>query len=153
MKKRINADNSKDNNITKIKDNAGSEKKLTGIHLRKADMILVASLILIALVFYIVLQFVVKKDGETVVIKVDGTVRYELPLDKDTDLTVEGYQGGSNQIIIKDKSVRMSEADCPDKICVHTGKITKTGETIVCLPHRVVVEINGKQKHVDAVVN
>lgn len=153
MKKRINADNSEDNNITKIKDNAGSEKKLTGIHLRKADIILVASLVLIALVFYIVLQFVVKKDGETVVIKVDGTVRYELPLDKDTDLTVEGYQGGSNQIIIKDKSVRMFEADCPDKICVHTGKITKTGETIVCLPHRVVVEINGKQKHVDAVVN
>ncbi|MFR4337598.1 MAG: NusG domain II-containing protein [Lachnospira pectinoschiza] len=37
----------------------------------------------------------------------------------------------------------MTDADCPDKLCVKTGMISKTGETIVCLPHRVVVEIIG----------
>ena len=37
----------------------------------------------------------------------------------------------------------MTDADCPDKLCVKTGRISKTGETIVCLPHRVVVEIIG----------
>ena len=44
----------------------------------------------------------------------------------------------------------MTEADCPDKICVNTGKISKIGETIVCLPHRVVVEIQGEVSQSDS---
>ena len=35
----------------------------------------------------------------------------------------------------------MKEANCPDKLCIHQGKISKNGETIVCLPHGLIVEI------------
>ena len=56
------------------------------------------------------------------------------------------------KITKKDNAVYMSDADCPDKLCVHTGTIHKTGETIVCLPHRVVVEITGTTDTFDAVV-
>ena len=75
-----------------------------------------------------------------------------LALKNDTEFDVSGYQGGTNHIVIQDNAVYMSDADCPDKLCVHTGTIHKTGETIVCLPHRVVVEITGTTDTFDAVV-
>jgi hypothetical protein len=86
------------------------------------------------------------------VIKVDGNVVKQLALKNDTEFDVSGYQGGTNHIVIQDNAVYMSDADCPDKLCVHTGTIHKTGETIVCLPHRVVVEITGTTDTFDAVV-
>ena len=67
-------------------------------------------------------------------------------------IVISGYQGGMNHIVIQDNAVYMSDADCPDKLCVHTGTIHKTSETIVCLPHRVVVEITGTTDTFDAVV-
>jgi hypothetical protein len=122
--------------------------------IKKSDIYLVAGLLIAAFVFWLVLGFFVKKQGQTVVVKVDGAVVYELPLQKNTSVTVEGYQGGENVIVIENGAVSMTDADCPDKLCVHTGKKTRTGETIVCLPHRVVVEITGNVSDdgIDAVV-
>ena len=93
-----------------------------------------------------------KKDGITAVVKVDGNIVYMLPLDKNASVTVEGYQGGSNTVVIENGTVYMKDADCPDKLCEKTGKISKNGETIVCLPHRVVVEIQGGEGNVDSLV-
>lgn len=123
------------------------------LHLKKGDLILAAVLIVAFIISYIVIEFGVKKQGEVVEIKIDGNVQYEFKLDEDKEITVDGYQGGMNTIVIRNKTVFMTDADCPDKICVHTAAISKTGETIVCLPHRVVVEIKGNEKAIDSVVN
>ena len=45
--------------------------------------------------------------------------------------------------MIEDGAARMEDADCPDQICVRQGKIRAQGETIICLPNRVVVRITG----------
>ena len=50
---------------------------------------------------------------------------------------------GYNLVEIGDKEVRVIEADCPDKIDVKQGYISNIGETIVCLPNRLVIEIKG----------
>ena len=50
---------------------------------------------------------------------------------------------GYNLIEIGDEEVRVIEADCPDKIDVKQGYISRIGETIVCLPNKMVVEIKG----------
>lgn len=120
----------------------------------KRDIILVLSLVIIAAAAFLIINYGVKKNGKYVVIKVDGRVIKTLELDRETSIEVNGYQGGVNEIVIKDGKVSMTDADCPDKLCVKTGKISKTGETIVCLPHRVVVEIKGSQDDdaVDSVV-
>ena len=49
---------------------------------------------------------------------------------------------GTNVVSVKDKAVFVSNADCPDKICVKHREISRVGETIVCLPHKLVVEIS-----------
>ena len=53
--------------------------------------------------------------------------------------------------MVKDGKVSVTEADCPDKVCVNTGEISKSGDTIVCLPHKLVVEIEGSTSETDAV--
>ena len=50
---------------------------------------------------------------------------------------------GYNLIEIGDNEIRVIEADCPDKIDVKQGYISRIGETIVCLPNKMVVEIKG----------
>lgn len=98
---------------------------------------------MIAVIAFVVINHFVKKDGAFVQIKVDGQVVNTIPVNQNETLTIEGYQGGSNIVTIENGGVTMTDADCPDKLCVKTGRISKTGETIVCLPHRVVVEIIG----------
>lgn len=118
----------------------------------KRDIMLIATLIIVCAAVFLIINFVVKKDGITAVVKVDGNIVYMLPLDKNASVTVEGYQGGSNTVVIENGTVYMKDADCPDKLCEKTGKISKNGETIVCLPHRVVVEIQGGEGNVDSLV-
>lgn len=50
---------------------------------------------------------------------------------------------GFNTIKIKDKSIWIEDADCPDKYCEKQGKISKDGEVIVCLPHKLVIKVVG----------
>ena len=57
------------------------------------------------------------------------------------DLVVEGPDGGSNTIHVEHGRIAVTSADCPDQICVHQGYITDDLIPIVCLPHRLVIEI------------
>lgn len=134
----------------KFTEKTGKRKNRLG--LKGADFYLIAALLAITAGLLVWIQFAVKKQGETVVIKVDGAVVKQLALNSNTELDIAGYQGGINKIVVSEGSVFMSYADCPDELCVHTGKISKTGETIVCLPHRVVVEIIGAKEAYDSVV-
>lgn len=121
----------------------------------KRDFILIAAFLSAAIIIYAFLYFT-GSEGSVVVVKVDGTVIKELPLNQDDEFTVPGYHGGINSITIRNGSVLISDADCPDKLCVKTGKINRAGETIVCLPHRVVVEIKrnsvSDNNNIDSVV-
>lgn len=120
--------------------------------MKKNDIKLCLGILMIACICAIIIQFVIKKNGETVVITVDGTVYKTLELDKDTELDIQGVNDGRNKLIIENGQAYMIDADCPDKVCVRQGKINKTGETIVCLPHKVVVEIKGNDKQLDEIV-
>ena len=81
-------------------------------------------------------------NGAVAEVSVDGAVIKELPLSKDCECTIDGIDG-KNYLVIKDGVCFILEANCPDKLCVKQGRIEKIGETIICLPHRVVVTIKG----------
>ena len=70
----------------------------------------------------------------------DGKVLYELDLsrEKDREIRVE-YEGRSNIIVIEDGDIYMKEAECPDHICIKTGRLSKAGGPIVCLPNHLIV--------------
>lgn len=89
--------------------------------------------------------------ADKVTVKVDGNVVYSDSINKDTEFEAKGYNGGYNRVRVKDGKVSVTEADCPDKVCINSGEKQKSGDTIVCLPHRVVVEIEGGGSDTDAV--
>lgn len=107
--------------------------------LRKADVILISVFLFIGMVG-LVLYLGGRQNGQFVRITRNGTVIGTYPLYEDTVVTIEG-DGGENVLTIKDGTADMTDADCPDKICVSHKAIAKTGESIVCLPHKIVVEI------------
>lgn len=111
------------------------------------DLALVAALILIgfglAAVYYLRNT---QSEGAAgaVVVSVAGEQVQSYPLDQDLDLVLSGVNGGSNHLHIVGGQAWLSEASCPDKVCVHMGKISQAGQAIVCLPNQVVIEIVAK---------
>lgn len=90
-----------------------------------------------------------------VVVKVDGEVVLEKTLDtKTTWQKVIVTEYGENTLQIENGQVQMIHADCENQVCVNTGAISTVGDTIVCLPHHLVVEIQDtkKEPEVDGVV-
>ena len=103
------------------------------------DIIILSAFLIIAGV--IILIFMDKRsDGKRAVVSVDNSRTLEFSLDEDTEYTIEAADG-FNKLVIKGDYVYIEEADCPDKICVKQGRISKTGESIICLPHKIIVEI------------
>ena len=109
--------------------------------MKKRDVILLVSVIGAAvLILAVVLIVGALGKGDTVVISIDGEVCERLPLDKDTEYTVESDNGGYNVLVIKDGQAYVSEASCPDKTCVNMGNAEELSP-VVCLPNKVVITI------------
>lgn len=84
-------------------------------------------------------------------IYVDAQLVAELPLDRDCKYVVS-EDGNENTVEISGGRVRMSSANCADGYCVKQGYISYDGETIICLPHRVVVELDAaRESGLDAI--
>lgn len=119
--------------------------------IKKKDLILAAVILIIALLAVIMITFT-KVEGGEAVITVHGKIYKTLPLNEDDIVTVEDESGHYNVIEIKDGNVTMTEANCPDILCVKHRSIHYNHESIVCLPHKVVVEIQaGEENNIDAI--
>lgn len=106
--------------------------------------ILLAGMILLAALFCgLAWQLLHRDPGEWAVIEVDGLETARYPLAKDCSAVIEGYGGGRNTLVIEGGSVYVTDASCPDRLCEKQGRISKNGETIVCLPNRVVITVQG----------
>ena len=117
----------------------------------KKELILILAILAAAAVGFFINYQNSRRPAVFVEVSVDGTavasydLNETLDLNKDTELTVEGWNGGTNHVVIKDGTVHVTEASCPDKVCVHQGRITMNGELLVCLPNRVIVTITESQ--------
>lgn len=84
-------------------------------------------------------------EGDEVVVTVDGEIFGAYPLSG--DITVEIRTGEQKQelnlLVIKDGKAYVETATCPDGICAGHKPISRKGESIVCLPHRVVITVHG----------
>ena len=86
-------------------------------------------------------EVVTVKQGDKIIEKIslgDVSEPYEIRL-------------SGNTVLVEKDGVSMKGADCPDKCCVQMGKITRSNESIICLPNKVIVEIEGKKSDVDGI--
>ena len=117
--------------------------------IKKADIILFICLILIggALSY---LAFSGSSAGDLVVVKVNGEVYGKYSLTKDRTITVN-RDGHMNKITIKGGKVQVSKSNCKNQVCVKQGSISSTHQSIVCIPNRVVVSIEGRDGEYDVI--
>ncbi|RZI48107.1 NusG domain II-containing protein [Lactococcus kimchii] len=84
--------------------------------------------------------------GAQAQLRIDGQVKRTFNLHQDQIWTYRDKDGDYNKIQVKNGEIAVIEASCKDQIDVKRGFISKVGETIVCLPHKLVIEVMSGQK-------
>jgi hypothetical protein len=117
----------------------------------KADIILFIILIIIGigLSWFSIAGSVT---GQKAVVTVDGKTYGSYSLARSQTITIK-QNGHTNKFSIKNGYVQMTYSDCKNQICVNKGKINQTSQSIVCLPNKVVITIQGGDSKYDAVSN
>jgi hypothetical protein len=118
---------------------------------KKADFILFVVVIAIAALTMLFYAFYFNDSGSWVVVYQDGVEIERYAIEEDGIYTVNE----TNTFEIKNGVVDMIESECKNQICVNHLPIENVGETIVCLPNKIVVTIegDGEENTLDAIVN
>ena len=131
--------------------------------MKKNDFILIAVILVVTLLAIGGIRIWQKNntsDAAVAVVTIDGEVYGEYPLSEDVTEKIEipgaagvggsdgaelagAGSGAYNVLVIEDGYADVIEASCPDQICVHHNHIKYSGESIVCLPNKLIVEIRG----------
>ena len=115
--------------------------------MKKNDWILIAAILAVVLVAFLAVNFF-KEDGAYVVVRVDGKEVAKYSLSENGEYPLNG---GTNILHIEGGKAWLTDADCPDLLCVRQGKIDETGETITCLPNKLTVTVYGAEASVDLI--
>ena len=107
----------------------------------KHDICLILAVLLLAGGFWL-FRVLTREEGGRVEVSVDGQVVMTLPLEEDTSLVL-GEGAHTNTLVIRDGAAQVTEASCPDHVCMDRGAVRYDGETIVCLPNKLVVTVVG----------
>lgn len=120
--------------------------------MKKADFTVIAVVLAVVGVLAFFLYYVNGDSGKYVQIESNGQIVETLSLDEDFEKQYS-FDGGTNTVHIENGKVTVTQADCPDKICVNHMPVHRTGESIVCLPNKFVVTVvdDGEDAEIDAV--
>ena len=116
------------------------------------DIILISVIVIISVALLLVWKLVYLKgqnpDSDAGVrVTVDGKGYGTYPLSKDDTIEIKNVDGDvTNTLVIKDGVADVTAADCPDHLCVKQKAISKEGESIICLPNKVVVTVKSDMK-------
>ena len=102
--------------------------------------ILLICVLLFASLLAVGITLLNRAEGASVVVEINGERVAEYSLADDGEFSLNG---GTNILVIKNGEAYLTYADCPDLVCVHTGKIKYVGQSIVCLPNRLSVTVVG----------
>ena len=117
----------------------------------KIGDLVVISVILLITAGVFCFRFFCCDDGQAVCISVDGNEEI-YSLEKDRTLEIENG-GVSLKVVIEKGSVFVADSNCPEKTCLNMGRISKYGDTIACVPAKVLVKIiSGEEAEYDYVI-
>ena len=118
----------------------------------KGDVVVISFVMMLAVLIGVLFARTTGTDkGETVAIYQDGSKIQEISLHENTEILIENSY--TNRVMVKDEKVAIVESDCPGMDCVHSGWIGGKGRSIVCLPNRVEIRIEGEmESEVDFIV-
>ncbi len=110
------------------------------------DLLLALAIVIVAGGLYIGNRIRNQKPAVIVEVSVDGVVVEELDLSKDGEFVIQGYNGGTNTLVLENGQAYIADATCPDKVCIHQGTISRSSEMIICLPNLMIAKIVGEEE-------
>lgn len=120
--------------------------------MKKNDRLLLLALLILGIITWGLSRYGLGevKGPLTLVVKQKQTVITTLPLQKEGKLEIP-TEHGVMQVQVTPQSVQVMSAPCPDKLCLSQGKITRAGQSIVCLPEQTVFMLTGSPSEGGAV--
>lgn len=119
--------------------------------LLKGDIIIIISVIISALLIFFITSdmLIYESDVIFVEINLNGDIIHKLSIEDDVEILVEdNYQ---NLVVIEGNSVKVINSTCPDGVCENFGNIQKEGQTIICMPNKLIIQISGTQTEIDVI--
>lgn len=126
--------------------------KLRSIPLTRGDRVIYLILLLFFLLSLLLPSAIplFRGNADRVRVDADGTVSV-YPLGRDADYPIVSC-GHTLTVSVRDGGVSVSHADCPDHLCEKTGVIRRAGQSVVCLPARVIVTVEGGEPDADIII-
>lgn len=104
-----------------------------------ADLILIVAILAIALSVFLFTELW-RGEGSYAEVLIDGGRVAKFALSEDGEHILNG---GTNTLVIEGGRAYVKDSECPDKTCEHSGRISRVGERIICLPNRLEIRIVG----------
>lgn len=123
---------------------SGNKSVLRGV-MKPGDWVLIIGAVALSVVTAVLVWLPGRVSAGVANIYLDSQLVMSLPLSEDGTYTVHA-DGGENVVEVKAGRARMLSADCADEYCVRQGYIEFSGETVICLPHRVVIELEAEEE-------
>ena len=117
--------------------------------IKKMDIVIIAVLLIISFTPHLIFFKTSQKSSKNnyAIIKVDGKIHKKIDLSnvKKSEKVNLNLPNGKNTLLVENNSIEMKSANCNDALCVKQGNISKVGQTIICLPHKLIIEIKGDE--------
>ncbi len=107
----------------------------------KREIILLIVVFAVLFLLWFGFRRIHREVGDRILVTVAGETFGEYDLSEEQEIPIETGGDVTNILLIRDGKADMTWADCPDQTCVNTMPISGSSETIVCLPHQIVVEV------------
>ncbi len=117
--------------------------------LKKADVLLIIAILIFGLIVGLLFTLD-KSQGKEIIITADSKTFGTYDIFASEDIIIEN-DGQTNHIRIENGNVFMKDANCRGQDCVHQGEKSSTGESIVCIPNKVIVEVVGGESEFDGI--
>ena len=111
--------------------------------MKKKDIIIIVLALFAALALWLVSQLALSTEASSVVVLQDGVEVLRKPLVVSNTYEISQDDGSRNVIRVENGVVWMDEANCRDGLCIRQGKMKNGAKTLVCLPHKLVVKMDG----------
>ncbi len=119
---------------------------------RKKDILIILGILLTAGVIWAVFWLTQRIPANQAVIQYDGKTVKTVSLTEDQEFSLK--EDPTVHFQVKDGAIAFVDSSCPDKICEHTGFLSKSGQTAACLPKKVLLKVVGSEgQPVDIVAN
>lgn len=117
----------------------------------RADIIIILLVALLALAS-VLFAFGGNGSPKYASVKLNGKAKAEYSLDRTGEYELSGENGITLTLVIEKDGVSVRHAECPDKLCEKTGKISGAGQSIICLPAKISISLEGGSEEIDAAV-